>query len=284
MEEQPGNSNTQRTWLERLGQALLGEPRDQEDLVDLLRDAQQRDLLGAEALSMIEGVMQVADLKVRDVMVPRAQMVVVEHDCPMDELLSIAIESGHSRLPVVGENRDEVQGILLVKDLLRCFAHPEQAPALSDLLRPARFIPESKRLNTLLRDFRLSRIHMAIVIDEYGGVGGLVTIEDVLEQIVGEIDDEHDAEEDAFIRAQEDGRFTVKALTPIDDFNEYFGTRFSDEEFDTIGGLLMQELGRMPHRGDRVEIAGYRFEVIRADSRRVHLLGLSIPGSEAGTA
>ena len=280
MEDQRENSTGQRSWFERLGQALLGEPRDQEELVDLLRDAQQRDVLDAEALSMIEGVMQVADLKVRDVMVPRAQMVVIEHDCPMDEVLSIAIESGHSRLPVVGENRDDVQGILLVKDLLRYFADEEQRPQLTDFLRTARFIPESKRLNVLLRDFRLSRIHMAIVIDEYGGVAGLATIEDVLEQIVGEIDDEHDTEEDGHIRAEDDGRFIVKALTPIEDFNEYFGTQFSDEEFDTIGGLLMQELGRMPHRGDRVEFEGYTFEVMRADSRRVHLLGLSIPGSK----
>jgi len=281
MEDQPGNGTAQRSWLGRLGQALLGEPRDQEELIDLLRDAQQRDVLDAEALSMMEGVMQVADLKVRDVMVPRAQMVVIEHDCSMEEILSIAMESGHSRLPVVRENRDEVQGILLVKDLLHYFADKERRRSLEDFLRPARFIPESKRLNTLLREFRLSRIHMAIVIDEYGRAAGLVTIEDVLEQIVGEIDDEHDTEEDGLIRANGDGRFMIKALTPIEDFNEYFGTQFSDDEFDTIGGLLMRKLGRMPRRGDHVDFEGFTFEVVRADGRRVHLLGLSVPAAES---
>ncbi len=280
MEDRPSNGTGNKSWFGRLGQALLGEPRDQNELVELLRDAEQRDLLDAEALSMIEGVMQVADMKVRDIMIPRAQMVVVDNDWPIDEILRVAMESGHSRLPVVGENRDEVQGILLVKDLLRFFADAERRPTLRDFLRPARFIPESKRLNTLLREFRVSRIHMAIVIDEYGGVTGLVTIEDVLEQIVGDIDDEHDAEDDSFVRAHGDGHYMVKARTPIEDFNEYFGTDFSDEEFDTIGGLLMQKLGRLPRRGDRVDVDGLQFEVVRADNRRVHLLGLTL-GSPA---
>lgn len=277
MEDQSENGAGQRSWLERLGQALLGEPRDQEELVDLLRDAEQRDVLDAEALGMMEGVMQVADLKVRDVMVPRAQMVVIDDDAPLEDILATAIESGHSRLPVVRETRDEVQGILLVKDLLRYFADTEHRPGLEELLRPARFIPESKRLNTLLREFRISRIHMAIVIDEYGGVAGLVTIEDVLEQIVGEIDDEHDVEQDSFILAREDGRIMIKAITPIEDFNGFFGTRFSDDEFDTVGGLLMKKLGRLPRRGEKVDLDGLTLEVMRADNRRVHLLGLSAP-------
>jgi magnesium and cobalt transporter len=276
MDEQQDSSGAQRSWLERLGQALLGEPKDQDALLELLRDAQQRDLLDAEALGMMEGVMQVSEMQVRDVMIPRAQMVALEHDWPLDKILEVVIDSGHSRLPVVGENRDEVLGVLLAKDMLRYFAAGGDAPLqLTDFLRPAKFIPESKRLNALLKEFRLSRLHMAIVLDEYGGVAGLVTIEDVLEQIVGEIDDEHDAEEDAYIREQPDGHHLVLALTPIEDFNAYFGSTFSDDEFDTIGGLVMNTIGRLPRHGETVDVSGFEFSVMRADNRRIHLLGLN---------
>lgn len=278
MEEQPDSTGAGagRSWLERLGQALLGEPRDQEELLELLRDAQQRELLDADALGMMEGVMQVSEMQVRDVMIPRAQMVALEHDWPLDRILETSVESGHSRLPVVGENRDEVLGVLLVKDLVGHIGADEDRPfSLEDILRPPKFIPESKRLNSLLKEFRLSRLHMAIVLDEYGGVAGLITIEDVLEQIVGEIGDEHDVEEDVFISEQPDGNYLVQALTPIEDFNEYFGSTFSHDEFDTIGGLVLNTIGRLPRGGEQIDVDGYEFSVVRADNRRIHLLGLN---------
>jgi magnesium and cobalt transporter len=267
------NNNTSRSWLERLSFALLGEPKDREQLVELLRDAQQRNLLDPDALAMIEGVLQVAEMQVRDIMVPRAQMVVVERDAPLDNILPVVTESAHSRFPVIGENRDEVVGILLAKDLL-AYCGPDGAKDFSvrDILRPAVFIPESKRLNVLLKEFRASRNHMAIVVDEYGGVAGLVTIEDVLEQIVGEIVDEHDIEEDAYIKKHNDNVYAVKALTPIEEFNNYFSSSFSDAEFDTIGGLVMQRFGRLPRRGEVISIDRFRFKVLNADSRRIHLV------------
>ncbi|KPK40913.1 MAG: hypothetical protein AMJ69_00675 [Gammaproteobacteria bacterium SG8_47] len=277
-DDQPGRSperdaKLQRTWLERLSDAFLAEPQDRDQLVLVLRDAAQRRLLGPDALAMIEGVLQVSEMQVRDIMIPRAQMVVVERDAAPEAILPIVIESAHSRFPVIGENRDEVVGILLAKDLLTYFA--EGSPGdfkTRDVLRPAVFIPESKRLNVLLKEFRASRNHIAIVVDEYGGVAGLVTIEDVLEQIVGEIEDEHDVEEDTYIMEHSDGRYTVKALTPIEDFNESFGTDFSDEEFDTIGGLVMNSCGHLPKRGEVVVMGAYSFKVLRADNRRIHLL------------
>ena len=271
---QPTNGSGNRTWLERLTQALLGEPLDREKLVEQLRDAEQHNILDAEALSMIEGVMQVSDIQVRDVMIPRAQMVVVESDYAPDEFVKTVVESGHSRFPVVGDSRDDVEGILLAKDLLSYFASSNGRGKFSmrDYIRPAVFIPESKRLNVLLRDFRSKRNHMAIVADEYGGVSGLVTIEDVLEQIVGEIDDEHDTEDAPFVRRLKNGEYTVKALTPIEDFNEYFNTKFSAEEFDTIGGVVIKSLGHLPSRGETKTVDGVQFKVLRADKRRVHLL------------
>lgn len=265
-----------RTWLERLSAALLGEPENRDELLELLREAQQRNLLDLDALAMMEGVLQVAEMQVRDVMIPRAQMVVLEADWPLEKLLAESAESGHSRFPVIDENRDDVIGILLVKDLLRYFMHTHEPFQLRDLLRPAKFIPESKRLNTLLKEFRDSRLHMAIVVDEYGGVAGLVTIEDVLEQIVGEIDDEHDTEEEGDIRRHSDSEFTVKALTPVEDFNEYFGADFDEERVDTIGGLVMMELGHLPKRGEEVTLERFRFKVLRADNRRIHLLSLQL--------
>ena len=274
---QSANGSGNRTWLERLTQALLGEPLDREKLVEQLRDAEQHNILDAEALSMIEGVMQVSDIQVRDVMIPRAQMVVVEADYEPDQFVKTVVDSGHSRFPVVNDSRDDVEGILLAKDLLSYFAGDQRRNKFNmrDYIRPAVFIPESKRLNVLLRDFRSKRNHMAIVADEYGGVSGLVTIEDVLEQIVGEIDDEHDTEDAPFVRRLKNGEYTVKALTPVEDFNEYFNTTFNAEEFDTIGGVVIKALGHLPVRGETRIVDGVQFKVLRADKRRVHLLGVT---------
>jgi magnesium and cobalt transporter len=270
----------QRSWLERLGLAFSGEPQDREQLVELLRDAQRRNLLDIDALAMIEGVLQVSEMQVRDIMVPRSQMVVVERDVPPEEFLPVIIESAHSRFPVIGESRDEVIGILLAKDLLAYFsAGRKGAFQVRDVLRPAVFIPESKRLNVLLKEFRASRNHMAIVVDEYGGVSGLVTIEDVLEQIVGEIEDEHDVEEENYIIKHSDISYTVKAITPIEEFNKQFGTDFSDEEFDTIGGLVVHDFGRLPKRGEGMNLGRLRLRVLRADNRRLHLLRVTLPAS-----
>jgi magnesium and cobalt transporter len=215
-------------------------------------------------------------MQVRDIMIPRAQMAVVSREAAPDEILPFIIESGHSRFPVISDNRDEVIGILLAKDLLRHRFDGGTVFDIKDVMRPAVFIPESKRLNVLLKEFRASRNHLAIVVDEYGGVAGMVTIEDVLEQIVGEIEDEHDIDEDTFIRKRNDSNYVLKALTPIEDFNEYFGSHFSDEEFDTIGGRVIQAFGHVPKRGESVTIDSYEFKVLRADNRRVHILGLRV--------
>lgn len=272
-----GSSSGIRGWLDRIGMVLSGEPRDREELLELLRDAQKRNLFDSDAQAMLEGVLQVADMQVRDVMIPRSQMAVIERDATEAEVLPIIIESGHSRFPVIGESRDEVLGIVLAKDLLRFWAEkPAGGFNVREYLRPATFIPEAKRLNVLLKEFRSSRNHMAIVVDEYGGVAGLVTIEDVLEQIVGEIDDEHDIEEETEILKHNETRYTVKALTAIEDFNEYFAADFSDEEFDTIGGLVMNAIGHLPRRGESVAIDRFRFRVSRADNRRIHLLEVTV--------
>nr|MBS0020260.1 CBS domain-containing protein [Gammaproteobacteria bacterium] len=277
-----------RSWLDRLSQALMGEPQDREQLITVLRDAEERQLVDADALSMIEGALQVVDMQVRDIMVPRGQMVVVQQDAPPEEFINTVIESGHSRFPIIGDSRDEVVGILLAKDLLDYFARGSGGTFnMRDAMRPAVFIPESKRLNILLREFRARRNHMAIVVDEYGGVAGLVTIEDVLEQIVGEIDDEHDIDEGLYIKPHGDSEYMIKALTPIEDFNEYFHTSFSDQEFDTIGGLVVKSFGYLPRRGESCGIDGLHFTVVRADKRRVHLFRLqtSLPAAiQASTA
>jgi magnesium and cobalt transporter len=276
-EDRSSGGSTQRSWVDRLSQALLGEPKDREQLIALLRDAQGRGLFDADAQAMIEGVLQVADMQVRDIMIPRSQMVVVNRDADPEELIAVAIESGHSRFPVIGDSRDEVAGVLLAKDMLRYSSKrdPEQF-SVRELLRPAVFVPESKRLNVLLKEFRASRNHLAVVVDEYGGVAGMVTIEDVLEQIVGEIEDEHDIDEETFIRKYSDVNFTVKALTPIEDFNEYFGTEFSDEEFDTIGGLVTHKLGRLPKRGETIIIENMSFKILNADNRRIRLMKVTL--------
>jgi len=264
-----------RTWLERLSHLFGSEPQDREQLIELLKDAKQRALLDTDALSMIEGVLQVSDLRVRDIMIPRAEMVYIRREDPLERVLEIAVKSAHSRFPVTGEDKGEVVGIMLAKDLLtHCVEGGRRAFNIRDLLRPAVFVPESKRLNVLLKEFRASRNHMAIVVDEYGSAAGLVTIEDVLEQIVGEIEDEHDYDEGAEIFRRGKNEYSAKARTPIEDFNGYFGSDLSDDEFDTIGGLVVQALGHLPKRGESVEIGPFRFTVMRADSRRVHLLSV----------
>ena len=271
-----GNGSQTRTLLEKLGQIFQGEPKDREALVEILRDAHQRGLMDSNALAMIEGVLDVSELQVRDIMIPRSQMVVVERGAPLEEFLPTIIEAGHSRFPVIGDNRDEVVGILLAKDLLPFAATGGEEFNIREVLRPAFVVPESKRLNVLLKEFQASRNHIAIVVDEYGGVAGVITIEDVIEQIVGEIADEHDVEdEETDILPDGEGRYTVRALTAIDDFNEFFGSDFSDDEFDTIGGLVVNAFGRLPKRDESVELGGFRFTVLRADNRRLHLLEVS---------
>ena len=265
------------SWFERLSQVFLGEPKDRTELLEVLRDSEGRDLLDADSLAMIEGVMQVSEMQVRDIMIPRSQMVVLERDSLPEEMLPIIIGSGHSRFPVIGDSRDEVSGILLAKDMLRYYREESSGGFnIREMLRPAVFVPESKRLNVLLKEFRSSRNHMAIVVDEYGGVGGMVTIEDVLEQIVGEIEDEHDIEEGAFILKHDDTRYTIKALTPIEDFNEQLNVSFSDEEFDTVGGLILKQLGHLPERGETIQVDNMLFKVLRSDNRRIHLLELTL--------
>jgi len=266
-------SDGQQSWLGRLSQAFSSDPRSREDLVAVARLSHERGLIDTDALAMIEGALEVGDLQVRDVMVPRSHMVVLSQDAGVRAVLPEIIESGHSRFPVVGGDKDEVVGILLAKDLLSCFVGEDGDRPLREFMRPAVIIPESKRLNLLLRDFRVSRNHMAIVVDEYGGVSGLATIEDVLEEIVGDIDDETDAEEaQRDIQKLENGRYRVQALTPIEDFNAVLGTRFADDDYDTIGGLVVAEFGRVPEQGETVEIGGLSFQVTGADNRRIREL------------
>jgi magnesium and cobalt transporter len=268
-----GNSTGSTGWFRRLAETLSGEPRDLDQLADVLADARDRGLIDADVLQMLESVLSVSEIQVRDVMVPRSQMVVINRDDAVEKILPVVIESGHSRYPVVGEDRDEVAGILLAKDLLRFFVEDDRDDFdIRECLRPAVFIPESKRLNVLLKEFRVSHNHMAIVVDEYGGVSGLLTIEDVLEQIVGDIGDEYDVDEAEGIRKEGDRTWVVPALTRIEEFNTAFGTRFSDEEYDTIGGLMLHELGRMPRRGEAIQIGGVELKVTRADRRRIETL------------
>ena len=265
------SSSSRPRFLERISSLLSHEPEDRDELIDLLRSAYDRSLFDADALAIIEGALQVSEIQVRDVMIPRALMNVVSVDDPIEKIAAFAVETAHSRFPVIGEGRDDVVGVLLAKDLLRYFAGKEFV--LRDVMRPAIFIPETKRLNVLLREFRANRNHMALVVDEYGGVSGLVTIEDVLEQIVGDIEDEYDFDADAGnIVADPAGRYRVKATTAIDAFNEAFGVDWSDPDYDTLGGLLMSRLGRLPQRDEVIEHDGLRLQVLRADTRRVHSL------------
>jgi len=267
-----------RSWLERLSSAFSGEPSSRGDVVALLRDAQSDGVIASDTLRMMEGALSIADLTVGDVMIPRAQMVSLAVNAKFLDLMHQVVESGHSRFPVHGDDKDEILGVLLAKDLLRGVVADNGPGSIRELLRPAVLIPESKKLNVLLKEFRLSRNHMAIVVDEYGGVAGLVTIEDVLEQIVGEIDDEHDEAEDdsALIAAQADGQFVVDALTPIADFNERFGAEFSDDEYDTVGGLVTAEIGHLPEAGEELTLDRFTFRVSKADARRVHAFHVTV--------
>ena len=279
----PEPPERRRSWLERISSAFSGEPDTREDLVAVLRDAQGNGLIDADSLRMMEGALSVSELSVGDVMVSRAQMVSLPADARFIDLMKQVVESGHSRFPVHGEDRDEILGILLAKDLLRGVVADNGPGDIHALLRPAVLIPESKKLNLLLKEFRLSRNHMAIVVDEYGGVAGLVTIEDVLEQIVGKIDDEHDDAEDgsALIDAQADGQFVVDALTPIADFNERFGAQFPDDEYDTIGGLVTEAIGHLPETGEELTLDRFQFRVIRADARRVRAFQVAVLAADA---
>jgi magnesium and cobalt transporter len=271
--------NATGRWLKKIAQGFVGEPQDRTELVALLRQASQRGLVDADALSMLEGVLEVGDLQVRDIMIPRAQMVFVRRDDPFSKLLPVVVESGHSRFPVMDDDRDDIVGILLAKDLLRLYSTAvRERFDIREYMRPVVFVPESKRLNVLLKEFRGNRNHMALVVDEYGGVSGLVTIEDVIEQIVGEIDDEFDVEDDHNIRKEAERQFTIRGVTRIEEFNEYFGAHLSEEEgFDTVAGLLMKEFGRLPRRGDAATIDGFEFRVTRADRRRIDALRVVPP-------
>ncbi|MBB6094094.1 magnesium and cobalt transporter [Povalibacter uvarum] len=265
-------------WLRRITDSFSSEPRDREDLTGLLSNAKTRGVISADAFEMLEGVLEVVEMQVRDIMVPRSQMVIVNRDEAPEDIIPAVIEAGHSRYPVIGEDRDQVVGILLAKDLLRYFADGgRQNFDIKECLRPVAFIPESKRLSELLKEFRASHHHMAIVVDEYGGVSGLVTIEDVLEQIVGDIGDEYDVDDDLDIRREAERQFSVKGTTRIEEFNQFFDTSFSDEDFDTIGGLVINFLSRLPRRGETFVLNGLEFRVVRADRRRIDLLRVTTP-------
>jgi len=266
----PKDGNTTGRWLRKRLKSFSAEPQDREDLNELLHAASERGLVDADALGMIEGVLEVADLQVRDIMVPRVQTVFVRRNDPSSRILPVVIESGHSRFPVMDEDRDDIVGILLAKDLLRLSAaQPAARFDIREYMRPAVFVPESKRLNVLLKEFRRNRNHMAIVVDEYGGVSGIVTIEDVIEQIVGEIDDEFDIEDDRNIRKEAERQFSVRGVTRLEEFNEYVGTQLAGDGFDTVAGLIMNRLGRLPRRGETLSIDGLEVRVVRADRRRI---------------
>lgn len=265
-----------KTWLERLSAAFSGEPKSRQDLYAILKEAHKNEIIDADALHMIKGALKVSQMQVRQVMIPRAQMQVIPQDADIEEILSIIVESGHSRFPVVGEDKDEIEGILLAKDLVKYFTNSEQDFNLSEFLREPVVVPESKRVNILLNEFRTSRNHMAIIIDEYGGVAGLVTIEDLLEEIVGEIDDETDEEEDPLIQKIDDTHFKINALLPIDEFNEYFETNFANDEFETIGGMIVNSEGRVPEISDEIIFGKYKFDVTVSDNRRLKYLRLTL--------
>lgn len=274
------SGSSRKSWANRLLQLFTGEPSSREELVDLIQDAEERDLIDNDTKEMIEGVLDVAELKVRDIMVPRSQMVTIQMTQSVESFLPIVIDSQHSRYPVVNDNKDHVEGILLAKDLLAYgFGMTDEEFSLAKVIRPAVIVPESKRVDVLLKEFREQRYHMAIVVDEYGGVSGLVTIEDILEEIVGDIEDETDFDEDnkADIRRINKSRYAVKALTTIEDFNDYFDTRFGDDEYDTIGGMVANGFGHLPQPGEEITLGGFIFKVTGADKRRIQQLQVTVP-------
>jgi len=280
-----GEGSSGKGWIERFAGLVAGGPADRRELRAIIRDATERGLLDEEAMNIMFGAMQMADMQARDVMIPRAQVVCVAADAPPEEILPVIIESQHSRYPVIGDEVDDVRGILHAKDLLpQVVASGGRKLNLRDCMRPAHRIPESKRLNNLLQEFRVSRNHMAVVVDEYGHVSGVVTIEDVLEQIVGEIEDEHDIHDDSFIKQVSEGCYIVKAVTPIEQFNERFLTDFPRDEFDTIGGFVVREFGRLPEREEVIDIDKLHFKVLNADGRRIKLLQLTLEGAADSVA
>jgi magnesium and cobalt transporter len=277
-DDRPAQASGDRSWIDKIALLFNSEPRSRKDLEDVLTLAADNEVIDQDARSIMEGAMQVSDMQARDIMIPRSQMVFIKAEGTLEDILPQIIRSAHSRYPVVGDSPDDVLGILLAKDLLPQILNPHNGNfKIEDLLRPAMVVPESKRLNVLLREFRENRNHMAIVIDEYGGVAGLVTIEDVLEEIVGEIEDETDALADRFIHMIDSGEFIVKALTPIEEFNEYFDCDFSDDAFDTIGGLVIQAFGHMPARQEETTIDDFRFEVVKADQRKIYSMRVRPP-------
>jgi magnesium and cobalt transporter len=277
-EDRSGSYAADRSWIDKIALLFSSEPRSRRDLEDVLTLAVENEVIDQDARNIMEGAMEVSDMQARDIMIPRAQMVFIKADGKLEDILPQIIDASHSRYPVIGDSPDTILGILLAKDLLPQILHPDNGNfSIEKLLRPAMVVPESKRLNVLLREFRENRNHMAIVIDEYGGVAGLVTIEDVLEEIVGEIEDETDTQADRYIHMVDANEFMVKALTPIEEFNAYFECNFSDEDFDTIGGLVIQAFGHMPTRNEETTIDGFRFEVIKADQRKIYTLRLRLP-------
>ncbi|MCB1704963.1 MAG: CBS domain-containing protein [Halioglobus sp.] len=277
-EDRSGSDHADRSWIDKIALLFSSEPRNRRDLEDVLTLAVENEVIDQDAHSIMEGAMQVSDMQARDIMIPRSQMVYIKADGTLEDILPQIIRSAHSRYPVIGDSPDVILGILLAKDLLPQILNLDNGNfRIEELLRPAMVVPESKRLNVLLREFRENRNHMAIVIDEYGGVAGLVTIEDVLEEIVGEIEDETDAQADRYIQMINPNDYMVKALTPIEEFNTYFSCKLSDDDFDTIGGLVMQAFGHMPARHEVTTIDDFRFEVIKADQRKIYTLRLQLP-------
>jgi len=276
MTEDDSSSPHEKSWLGKLAHAFSGEPQTREELASTLRAAYDNKIIDHDALEIIEGALHVTDQQVREIMIPRSQMVVIQHSASLEDILKLVIESSHSRFPVIGDNADDITGILLAKELLPLVLTGRENFDIANVVRPATIIPESKRLNVLLREFREQRYHMAIVVDEYGGIAGLITIEDILEEIVGDIEDETDEDEGAMIRPQEDNSYLVDALTPIEDFNEHFDTGISDEEFDTIGGIIVQAFGRMPKVDESIRVDNFIFRVAEGDNRQVKLLEMRV--------
>jgi len=275
-DQPPSRPSTQRNWLERLGHLLTGEPQDINDLKEILHEAQENHLLETDAFAMIDGVLQISQMRVRDIMTPRVQMVVVPHEARLEDVLPSILESNHSRYPVIEDDRSQVVGVLLAKDIL-CKVLQDRGLLVKDMMRPAFIVPESKRLNVLLKELRTNGNHMAIVVDEYGQAAGLVTIEDILEQIVGDIEDEHDEQDDEdYITQRNEHEYIIQALTPIGLFDEYFHTKLATDEYDTVGGFLVNQLEHMPEKGERLTVDNLRFEIIKADNRRVYLIKLKI--------